>query len=91
MKIKDIRMRCVKDLLLFFSRSTAFSTPELFPFAHDGAKGLGSRKAVPQTKWNEENMFGGRWVFRLHVYSERYNESLESIERVQSKRVQCCL
>lgn len=49
MKIKDIRMRCVKDLL-FFPRSTAFPTPEIFSFALDGAKGLGSRMAVPQTK-----------------------------------------
>ena len=37
-----------------FSRSSAFLTPELFSFARDGAKGLGSRMAVSQTKWNEE-------------------------------------
>ena len=73
MKIKDIRMPalCLR-FVVFLSRSTVYSTPELFFFAHDGAKGLGSRMAVPQTKWKEEKTLGWRVAFCLQIYSERY-------------------
>ena len=49
MKIKDIRMRFVKDLLLFFFSLYGILDPRALLFAHDGAKGLGSRMALPQT------------------------------------------
>ena len=70
-----------------FSRSSAFSTPELFSFARDGAKGLWSRMAVPRTKWNEEKKVRREGGF----FAEHYNESLESVERIKSKCMQCCL